>query len=161
MTEYEFKFKITIVGDSYTGKTNIIKKYFQNSFEEDSRPTVGVEFCSKILNINGKIIKIEVWDTAGQERYKSITTAYYKGAKCCLIVYDITNKSSFDNIDKRIKEINNEIQNPFIILIGNKSDLNEKREVSIEEALQKAEKYNCDFYEISVLLMENILILFL
>ena len=153
--------KIVLVGDSGTGKTNILMNYINNSFYSNSKSTVGVDFYSKSLNIKGNLIKFDIWDSSGQERYKSITTVYYKDAKGFLIVYDITSKTSFDNIEKWIDEILKVVQNPIIILIGNKIDLNEGRTVSIEEALQKAEKYNCDFYEVSALDGKNIDFIFI
>ena len=159
--KYDMIFKIILVGDTGTGKTNILSKYAKNSFESNSKPTVGVEFFSKRININGKFIKMQIWDTAGQERYRSIVSGYFKDTKGFLIVYDITNKSSFNNIDKWINEIMNSIQNPLMILIGNKSDLNFERKVSIEEALEKAERHNCDIYEVSALDGKNIDYIFL
>ena len=96
----DYKLKLVVVGDSGVGKTNLIKRFVNNSFNSNSKATVGVEFLAKSFKINNQIFKIEIWDTAGQERYKSITAAYYKGAKGALVVYDITSKISFENIDK-------------------------------------------------------------
>ena len=100
--EYDLLFKLILIGDSYVGKSNILLKYLKNQFNENSKTTIGVEFGTKNIIINNKRIKIQIWDTAGQERYRSITSAYYKGAKGALIVYDITRKNTFDNIDKWI-----------------------------------------------------------
>jgi len=159
--EYDEIFRIVIVGDTTSGKTNILMKYIKNSFNCDSKHTVGVDLFSKLFKLKGIQIKLQIWDTSGQERYKSVTTVYFKGAQGFLIVYDITNKTSFDNIEKWIDEILKVVQSPIIILIGNKSDLNEERKVSIEEALQKAEKYNFDFYEVSALDGKNIDFIFI
>ena len=100
--EYSVLYKITLVGPSYSGKTEILNKYQNENFREDTKATVGVEFSSKIIQKDKDIIKLQIWDTAGQERYRSITSAYYKGTKGFLIVYDITNKSSFDKVDEFI-----------------------------------------------------------
>ena len=91
----DYKLKIVIVGDSGVGKSNLIKRFTSNEFNENTKATVGVEFYSKSYKINDKVFKIEMWDTAGQERYKSITTAYYRGAKGALLVYDTTSAQSF------------------------------------------------------------------
>ena len=96
----DYKLKLVVVGDSGVGKTNLIKRFANNTFNSNSKATVGVEFLSKSFKINNRVFKIEMWDTAGQERYKSITAAYYKGAKGALVVYDITSKLSFENLDK-------------------------------------------------------------
>ena len=126
--EYDFVFKIIFVGTTDTGKTNLINKYINNEFSINIRPTVGVEFTSKNVNINGRKIEFQIWDTAGQERNKSVIEAFYKRTSGAFIVYDISNKKSFNEIDKfidKIKEINSNKEIPFI-LIGNKSDLTEK-----------------------------------
>ena len=104
--EYDYLFKLIIVGDSNVGKTNIMSKYIKDQFNINSKSTIGVEFGTKILTIDNKKIKAQIWDTAGQERYKSITSAYYKGAKGAFIVYDITNKFSFDSVDKWVQDLN-------------------------------------------------------
>ena len=96
--EYDYLFKLIIVGDSNVGKTNIMSKYIRDQFNFNSKSTIGVEFGTKILTIDNKKIKAQIWDTAGQERYKSITSAYYKTAAVCILVYDITRKTSFEEL---------------------------------------------------------------
>ena len=103
--EYDLLFKLILIRDSCVGKSNILLKYLKNQFNDNSKATIGVEFGTKNIIINNKRIKIQIWDTAGQERYRSITSAYYKGAKGALIVYDITRKNIFDNIDKWITDL--------------------------------------------------------
>ena len=155
--EYDFLMKLILVGDSGVGKTNILSKYLKNDFDPDSKATVGVEFGTKNIEIDNKRIKVQIWDTAGQERYKSITSTYYKGAKGAFIVYDITRKSTFDNIDKWIGDLkNNGDENMFVYLVGNKSDLNDMREVRKDEAMTKSEKFNIAFSETSALYGDNI-----
>ena len=114
--EYSLLFKIILIGDANVGKTNILSRYISDTFLETSKSTVGVELATKVEQYNNKKIKIQIWDTAGQERYKSITSTYYKGAKGAFIVYDITRKSTFDNIDKWIGDLKN---NGDIFLIDN------------------------------------------
>ena len=155
--EYDFLMKLILVGDSGVGKTNILSKYLKNNFDPDSKATVGVEFGTKNIEIDNKRIKVQIWDTAGQERYKSITSTYYKGAKGAFIVYDITRKSTFDNIDKWIGDLkNNGDENMIVYLVGNKSDLNDMREVRKDEAMTKSEKFNIAFSETSALYGDNI-----
>ena len=154
---YDLLFKLILIGDSCVGKSNILLKYLKNEFDPNSRATVGVEFGTKNIIINNKKIKIQIWDTAGQERYRSITSAYYKGAKGALIVYDITRKCTFDNIDKWISDLKlNGDKNICIVILGNKSDLDEKREVSKGEGIKKSEMYKTAFLETSALNGDNI-----
>ena len=149
---YDVIFKIVLIGDTSVGKTNILSKYLNDEFDPDSKATVGVEFGTKNFNIDNNIVKVQIWDTAGQERYRSITNAYYKGAKGCILVYDITNKTTFDNIDKWLSELKgNGDENMSIILLGNKSDLESDREVSLEEGKEKSKFYNLAFMETSAL----------
>ena len=155
--KYDLLFKLILIGDSSVGKSNILLKYLRNEFDENSKATVGVEFGTKNILINGKKIKIQIWDTAGEERYRSITSAYYKGAKGAFIVYDITRKTTFDNIDKWISDLKlNGDENICIIILGNKSDLNEKRQVQEKDGIQKAEMFKTAFLETSALNGDNI-----
>ena len=154
---YEIMFKVVLVGDSFVGKTNIMSKYLKNEFHEDSKATVGVEFGSKKFNIEGHSIKAQIWDTAGQERYKAITSAYYKGAKGAFIVYDITRKNSFDSIDKWISDVTAVADKKIsIVLIGNKNDLEDQRQVTKEQGEDKANKLEVAFLETSAFSGENL-----
>ena len=155
--EYSLIFKMILIGDSGVGKTNILNRYINNKFLETTKSTVGVELGTKIEEYNNKKIKIQIWDTAGQERYRSITSAYYKGAKGALIVYDITRKNTFDNIDKWITDLKlNGDKNICIIILGNKSDLIDKREINKNDGIKKAEMYKTAFLETSALNGDNI-----
>ena len=146
----DYKLKIVIVGDSGVGKSNLLKRFTSNEFNENSKATVGVEFLSKSYKINDKIFKIEMWDTAGQERYKSITSAYYKGAKGALIVYDTTIAQSFENINKWLGEIKEKAGKDIkLIIIGNKIDLKDKKVVSTEQALTRAKELDIPLMETS------------
>ena len=154
---YEMMFKVVLVGDSSVGKTNIMSKYLKNEFHEDSKATVGVEFGSKQFNIEGHQIKAQIWDPAGQERYKAITSAYYKGAKGAFVVYDITRKQSFDSVDRWINDLRAAAdKNLSIIIIGNKCDLEDQRQVNKEQGEDKAKNYEVAFMETSALSGENL-----
>ena len=157
-TKEDFKLKVVLLGDSGVGKTNLISRYVTNKFEEDTKSTIGVEFFCKTYKVNNdKIIKVEIWDTAGQERYKSITSVYYKGAKGAFIVYDITSKKSFDNIDKWINEIKEKNNNDVkLIIIGNKVDLDNERQISFEEAKNKFKDRDVPLIETSALNDTNV-----
>ena len=154
---YDVLFKIILVGDTSVGKTNIINKYIKNEFKEDFYATIGVEFSHKQFIVDNHKIKAQIWDTAGQERYKAITRAYYKGANGAFIVYDITRKETFNNIDKWRNELisscNKEVT---IMLVGNKCDMEEKREITKEQGEEKAKSFGFSFIETSALSGENL-----
>ena len=134
-----------------------MSKYLKNEFHEDSKATVGVEFGSKQFNIDGHAIKAQIWDTAGQERYKAITSAYYKGAKGAFVVYDITRKASFDSIDKWVSDLTSAADKKLtIVVIGNKSDLEDQRQVTKEQGEDKASKLEVGFFETSAFSGENL-----
>jgi Ras-related protein Rab-11A len=153
----DYKLKVVIVGDSGVGKTNLIKRFVSNTFTPNSKATVGVEFIRKSYRINNQVFKIEMWDTAGQERYKSITAAYYKGAKGALIVYDTTQKTSFENIDKWMAEIKDKSSKDMkLMIVGNKTDLKDERQVKTEEALVKAKDLEAPIMEASALDGSNV-----
>jgi Ras-related protein Rab-11A len=132
------------------GKSNLLLRYVKNDFSSEMKSTVGVEFGSKILKILGINVKVQIWDTAGQERYRAMTSSYFKGSKGVLIVYDITNYSSFESVDRWINEFRMKSEeNSAIILVGNKNDIEEERKVTKEEGEEKAKKYNLAFFETS------------
>ena len=154
---YEMMFKVVLVGDSSVGKTNMMSKYLRNEFHEDSKATVGVEFGSKQFKIEGHQIKAQIWDTAGQERYKAITSAYYKGAKGAFVVYDITRKQSFESVDRWINDLRAAAdKNLSIIIIGNKCDLEDQRQVNKEQGEEKAKNFEVAFMETSAFSGENL-----
>ena len=155
--DYDTIFKIVIVGDSGVGKTNLITRYLKNDFKPETKATIGVEFSDKKYIYKNKNIKIQIWDTAGQERYRSLTSMYYKGAKGAIFVYDISSKNSFENIDKWLIEMKKTAdENIKIILIGNKCDLIEKREVKEDDGKIKAKDLNVPFMETSALNCINV-----
>ena len=153
----EMIFKIIIIGDLASGKTNILAKYLTNTFEPNSTPTIGVEMKVKDFKIKEDLVKAQFWDTAGQEKYDSLTTSYYKGAKGALIVYDITQKSSFDKIESLLKKLrDNSNKNVSVILVGNKCDLEDNREVLKEDGEELAKKLKIKFMEVSAKTGENL-----
>ena len=154
---YDLILKLVLIGDSGVGKTNILSRYNNNEFSLATQPTVGVEFGNKVIKKENKSIKLQLWDTAGQERYKAITNAFYKGSKGAFVVYDITRKSTFLNIDNWIGELKtNGSDDILIILVGNKTDLEDKREVSTDDGEKKAKQYGIAFCETSALQGKNI-----
>ena len=157
--DYNYLFKILILGDSFVGKTNMLKRFLHDEFDMNTKETVGVEFGSKNFIMDEKdIVKAQIWDTAGQERYRSVTKAYYKRAKGALLVYDISRRNTFENIDNWLIDLRtNGDKDILIILIGNKCDLIDKREVSVEEAQTKAEQYNIAYMETSAKNGDNII----
>jgi Ras-related protein Rab-11A len=155
--DYEMMVKVIIIGDSSVGKTNIMSKYLKNQFLENSKATVGVEFGSKLFTINGHNIKAQIWDTAGQEKYKAITGAYYKGSKGAFVVYDITRKETFESVEKWINDLKVAGDSKLtILLIGNKCDLEDRRQVSKDQGEEKAKSFGCAFMETSAFSGDNI-----
>jgi len=149
---YDLLYKIIIVGDTCVGKSNILSRYIKNVFREDSKSTVGVELGNKLINVKGTNTKLQIWDTAGQERYRSITSSYYKGSHGCFIVYDITNETSFENVEKWFEQVQKEASKDVsIILVGNKCDLENERKVPKEKGEEKAKLLNIPFFETSAL----------
>lgn len=154
---YEMIFKLVIIGDSGVGKTGIINRYLHNTFSHEIKATIGVEFGTQKINLNGHCIKAQIWDTAGQERYRSITNAYYKGAKAAIIVYDITNLNSFVGVERWLKEIRAVGDKDIhLVLVGNKSDLDVKRQVPTDKGEEYARINEIAFMETSALNSSNI-----
>lgn len=139
--------KIIFVGDVAVGKTSIIARIIDNPFSDKYIQSIGVDFCSKNIRYRGKNVKLQIWDTAGQEKYKSLIPSYIRNASIVFLVYDISNRESFDNVANWIQFIR-KIENSLIVLVGNKLDLSNK-EVNIEEGEDYAKKEGLQFYEIS------------
>ena len=155
--EITMNFKIVFIGDSGVGKTNLLFRLSKDKFLIDSKPTVGVDFFNKTVKHQGKYIRIQVWDTAGQERYKSFVSAYFKECRGIFLVYDITSKESFLNLSKWMTLMLNQtkLSEVPVIIIGNKNDLENKREVSTEEGKDFARKHGMKFIETSAYLNSN------
>jgi len=155
---FDFLYKVVVTGDSGVGKTNIITRFTANEFTLESKATIGVEFGHAEITLgDGSKIKVQIWDTAGQERFRAITRGYYRGAVGALIVYDITKSVSFRNVEKWLQELKQHAFDDIVImLVGNKSDLKQAREVPTDEAKKFAQKNNLLFIETSALDGENI-----
>ncbi|KAG0499851.1 hypothetical protein HPP92_004106 [Vanilla planifolia] len=155
--EYDYLVKVVLIGDSGVGKSNILSRFTRNEFCLESKSTIGVEFATRTLQVEGRIIKAQIWDTAGQERYRAITSAYYRGALGALLVYDITKPTTFENIGRWLKELRDHADSNIVIsLIGNKTDLKHLRAVASEDAQSYAEKEGLSFIETSALEATNV-----
>ena len=160
-TEYDLLFKIVLIGDSGVGKSNLLTRFISNEFNLESKSTIGVEFATRSMETDGKIIKAQIWDTAGQEKYKAITSAYYRGALGALLVYDIAKGSTFANAEKWLRELREHAEGPMVImLVGNKSDLRHLRAVKEEDALAFSKKHQLVFIETSALDATNVEVAF-
>ena len=146
--------KIIFVGDAGVGKTTIISRIMDNPFNEVYEPSIGVDFMSKNIKFREQSIKLQIWDTAGQEKYKGLIPSYVRNSSIVFLVYDVSVKTSFDNIPKWINFIKS-IENTTIVLCGNKIDL-ENREVKKEEGEELAKKEGISFFEVSAKTNDNI-----
>lgn len=147
---YDLLFKLLLIGDSGVGKTCILFRFSEDAFNSTFISTIGIDFKIKTITLKGKKIKLQIWDTAGQERFHTITTSYYRGAMGIMLVYDITQPKSFDNVAKwltNIKEHANE--DVERMLIGNKCDLEDKRAISRDRGEQIAQQHGIRFLETS------------
>ena len=144
--------KLLLIGNAFVGKTLIVQKFIDNTFSKTTLSTIGVDLQSKIIDINGKKVKYLIWDTAGEDRMKTMTYSYYRGCHVILIVYDVTEQKSFQNVTTWVECVDKFAKsNVLRILVGNKTDLEEKRVISTEEGKKLAEANGLKFYEISAL----------
>ena len=138
------------MGDAGVGKSSIILRYTKNEFNSQMVSSIGVDFKAKDIIVNNKKVKLQLWDTAGHERFRTITTSYYRGAHGIATVFDLTNRESFEHVEKWLEEINKYAkENVMRFLIGNKSDLVNERQVSYEEVRALANKLNIYYVETS------------
>ncbi|KAL6064351.1 Ras-related protein Rab-1A [Balamuthia mandrillaris] len=147
--EYDQLFKIVIVGDSGCGKSYLLLRFTDNNYSDVYISTIGVDFKFRSIKLNGKVIKLQIWDTAGQERFRNITSSFYRGAHGILLVYDVTNQESFENVRTWLSDIeryhgygssSSSTMKPCIILVGNKNDLASKKVVDTQTAKDLANK---------------------
>lgn len=159
--DYDGQFKLIVVGgkikpdiDSGVGKTNLLTRFTRNEFNLQAKPTIGVDFFWKTIEVDKAKVKAQIWDTAGQERYRAFSSTYYAGAHGAVIVYDIANRKSFDNIENWLQAINNhvDIYKMTVMLVGNKRDLDQLRQIQTTEGQDLARKNNFFFMETSALL---------
>ncbi|KAL8131536.1 ras-related protein RABA1f [Apium graveolens] len=155
--DYDYLFKLVLIGDSGVGKSNLLSRFTKNEFSLESKSTIGVEFATRTIKVDDKIVKAQIWDTAGQERYRAITSAYYRGAVGALLVYDVTRNITFENVERWLKELRDHTDaNIVIMLVGNKADLRHLRAVTTETAKAYAEKEETFFMETSALESMNV-----
>ncbi|KAI0933511.1 Ras- protein Rab-11A, variant 2 [Taiwanofungus camphoratus] len=179
-SNFDYLFKVVLIGDSGVGKScvyssysenaagilsyhvflacsNLLSRFTRNEFNLETKSTIGVEFATRSINVDGKTLKAQIWDTAGQERYRAITAAYYRGAVGALLVYDIAKHATYVNVTRWLKELRDHADsNIVIMLVGNKSDLKHLRAVPTEEARTFAAENNLSFIETSALDASNV-----
>jgi len=154
---YDYLFKLLLIGDSGVGKTCVLFRFSEDQFNSTFISTIGIDFKIRTIELDGKKVKLQIWDTAGQERFRTITTAYYRGAMGIMLVYDITNTKSFDNIKNWIRNIEEHASSDVEkMILGNKCDMNDKRVVTEEKGQMLALEYGIKFLETSAKAGDNI-----
>lgn len=154
---YSYLFKYIIIGDTGVGKSCLLLQFTDKRFQPVHELTIGVEFGARMLTVDGKPIKVQIWDTAGQESFRSITRAYYRGAAGALLVYDVTRRETFEHLTKWLEEARQYASPTMtIMLVGNKADLSNHREVKFEEGQRFAQENGLIFIETSAKTAENV-----
>ncbi|KAI8967262.1 RAB6A, member ras onco protein family [Mycotypha africana] len=144
------KFKLVFLGEQSVGKTSLITRFMYDTFDNTYQATIGIDFLSKTMYLDDRTIRLQLWDTAGQERFRSLIPSYIRDSSVCVVVYDITNRASFQNTSKWIDDVRAERgTDVIIVLVGNKTDLSDKRQVTVEEGEKKAKDYNIMYIETS------------
>ena len=143
--------KILTLGDTSVGKSSIVLRFSDDKFDDKIFSTIGIDFKTKYIKLDKFSVKVLIWDTAGQEKFQNIAKQYYKGANGVLLIYDISNRKSFERIDFWLKELkeNNRIDELFLYLVGNKIDMEDKRVISFQEGEKYAKNNNINFFEVS------------
>eukprot|EP01122_Echinamoeba_exundans_P003699 TRINITY_DN13775_c0_g1_i1.p1 TRINITY_DN13775_c0_g1~~TRINITY_DN13775_c0_g1_i1.p1 ORF type:complete len:221 (-),score=60.06 TRINITY_DN13775_c0_g1_i1:72-734(-) len=155
------KYKLVFLGDQSVGKTSIITRFMYDTFDTTYQPTIGIDFLSKTMYLDDKTVRLQLWDTAGQERFRSLIPSYIRDSSVAVIVYDVTSKESFMNTSKWIEDVRTERGSDVVIcLVGNKTDLQEKRAVSFEDGEAKSNEWGVLFIETSAKVGFNIKALF-
>jgi Ras-related protein Rab-1A len=155
--DYDFIFKVLLLGNSDVGKSSLILRYVDGTWSNTFIPTIGVDFKVKTIEVDNKKIKMQIWDTAGQERFRTVIASYFKGSHGVLLIYDVTNKTSFKQLESWLEIIENNASEDILkILIGNKIDLEEDREVTKEEGQSFANQHNIQFMETSAKMNTNV-----
>ncbi|KAK4528711.1 hypothetical protein GAYE_SCF63G6656 [Galdieria yellowstonensis] len=155
--EYDYLFKLLLIGDSGVGKSCLLLRFADDTYNESYISTIGVDFKIRTIELDGKTVKLQIWDTAGQERFRTITSSYYRGAHGIIIVYDVTDQESFNNVKTWLHEIDryaNESVNK--LLVGNKNDLTTKKVVDTATAKEFADSLGIKFLETSAKTSENV-----
>ncbi|CAL9149369.1 unnamed protein product [Musa hybrid cultivar] len=155
--DYDYLVKVVLIGDSGVGKSNLLSRFTRNEFNLESKSTIGVEFATRSIRVEDKVVRAQIWDTAGQERYRAITSAYYRGAAGALLVYDVTRPITFEAVERWLKELRDHTDsNVVIMLVGNKADLRHLRAVTVDDAKAFAERENTFFMETSAMESMNV-----
>uniref|UniRef100_A0A914EE20 Uncharacterized protein n=1 Tax=Acrobeloides nanus TaxID=290746 RepID=A0A914EE20_9BILA len=155
--EYDYLFKLLIIGDSGVGKSCLMLRFADDTFMESYISTIGVDFKIRTMELQGKVVKLQIWDTAGQERFRTITSSYYRGAHGIVVVYDITDRESFDNVRQWLQEVDRHAsENVLKVLVGNKSDMENKRQVPYNSAKEYADQLRITFIEASAKSAKNV-----
>jgi len=153
--------KIVLLGDQSVGKTSLITRFMYDTFDNTYQATIGIDFLSKTMYLEDRTVRLQLWDTAGQERFRSLIPSYIRDSSVAIVVFDITNRQSFMSTTKWIEDVRSERGNDVIIvLVGNKADLSDKRQVTLEEATAKATLLNIMFMETSAKAGHNVKSLF-
>lgn len=148
--EYDYLYKLLLIGDSGVGKSCLLLRFADNTYTESYISTIGVDFKVRTIELDKKTIKLQIWDTAGQERFRTITSSYYRGAHGIIVVFDVTDQVSYNNVKQWLKEIERyACENVNKLLVGNKSDLDDKRQVAQETAKEFAEDLQISYIETS------------
>mmetsp|Transcript_3860 Transcript_3860/g.5868 ORF Transcript_3860/g.5868 Transcript_3860/m.5868 type:complete len:217 (+) Transcript_3860:157-807(+) len=159
--DYDLLYKIVLIGDSGAGKTSLVTRYVSDKFDASSISTIGVEYGAKTVSVNSKVVKAQIWDTAGQDRFRAIAKQYYRNAFGAIIVFDITQRMSFENVKRWLTEVRDVApQDVVTMLVGNKADLKQHRAVSTEEARAFASQEQMNFMETSAKDSENVSVAF-
>eukprot|EP00485_Elphidium_margaritaceum_P004462 CAMPEP_0202699318 /NCGR_PEP_ID=MMETSP1385-20130828/12532_1 /ASSEMBLY_ACC=CAM_ASM_000861 /TAXON_ID=933848 /ORGANISM="Elphidium margaritaceum" /LENGTH=210 /DNA_ID=CAMNT_0049356225 /DNA_START=75 /DNA_END=707 /DNA_ORIENTATION=- len=155
------KYKLVFLGDESVGKTSIITRFMYDHFDDTYQATIGIDFLSKTMYLEDRVLRLQLWDTAGQERFRSLIPSYIRDSSVAIVVYDITNKASFNNTHKWIEDVREERGDDVVImLVGNKIDLNDHRQVTKSEGEEKANQLRVMFMETSAKSGDNIKSLF-
>lgn len=155
------KYKLVFLGEQSVGKTSLITRFMYDTFDNTYQATIGIDFLSKTMYLEDKTVRLQLWDTAGQERFRSLIPSYIRDSSVAVIVYDISNRQSFMNTSKWIDDVRAERgDDVIIVLVGNKSDLSDKREVTVEDAEKRSKELNVMFIETSAKAGHNVKTLF-
>jgi len=155
--DYDYLFKLVLIGDSGVGKSCLLLRFADDNFTDSYISTIGVDFRFRTVTIEGKTVKLQIWDTAGQERFRTITSAYYRGADGIIMVYDVTSQESFEHVEEWLSEVDRYAnENTAKLLVGNKADLVDDKEVSEDVARRFADKLGIQLIETSAKTATNV-----
>jgi len=155
--EYDYLFKLLLIGNSGVGKSCLLLRYAEDSFTENFFNTIGVDFKIKTINLDEQTVKLQIWDTAGQERFRTLTSSYYRGAHGIVIVYDVTDRESFENVRQWMHEIERfATEGVNKLIVGNKADMDHQRKITYDEGAELAKAFNVPFVETSAKNSQNV-----